>query len=359
MSNNLSEQESKTRKSNNANDEIDLIIFFNLIGNAFSRFFKFIGSIFKAIFSFFVFILKAIIDNFKTIVVVLIIAAGLGYGLQKVKPKRYSSQMLVKPYFDSKYQLVNNINYFNALISDEDFKSLSDIFNIDEASAAEIIEFIINPGPESENELIKQYDTYVKSIDSIMAQDIDFETYIESRNIYSSDFFEIRVESTKKDIFKNLENGLNSSFENTFSAKKIKKRDSLIFIQKESLKKSIRAIDSLQLVYIDVLTEESKSNTTNISLSEAFSLEPDKSKTKEFELLNKKLDLEKQLLTLQEKKVSEDVFFDTLSGFQGIGTEVNEITEKYSIIFPIIAFLILCLIFISKKTINFVKKYEG
>ena len=349
MSENLPKQE--------GTDEVDLGQLFNAIGKLFDRFINFISSIFKSIFSFIVFMLKAVIDNFKTIVVVMIIAGAAGYGLEKYKPKRYSSQMLVKPYFDSKYQLVNNINYFNALISDGDYKSLSSIFNIDEVSATEINKFEINPGPESENQLIQNYDSYIRSIDSIMAQDIDFDQFLENRNIYSSDFFEIRVESTKKDIFKSLEDGLNSSFENTFSAKKIKKRDSLIFIQKQSLRKSIRAIDSLQMVYIGVLTEESKSNSGNISLSEAFSLEPDKSNTKEFELLNKKLELEKKLLELQEKKVAEDVFFDTLSGFQGIGTEVNELTERYSLIFPALGLLLLILLFLTNKTVKFVREY--
>lgn len=339
-------------------EEIDLIVFFNFIGNAFLRVFNFIGLIFKHIFSFFVYILKVFIVNFKIIAIVMVIAAASGYGLEKTKPQKYSSQMLVKPYFDSKYQLVNNINYFNALISENDYKALSSIFNITEVETEEIMEFEINPGPESENQLIKEYDGYIKSIDSTMALDIDFDTFLENRNIYSGDFFEIKVFSTKKDIFPSLEEGLNSSFANTFSAKKIKKRDSLIFIQKLSLRKSIRAIDSLQLVYIDVLKEESRSGNGNISLGEAFSLEPDRSNTKEYELLNQKLALEKQLLTLQEKKVEEDVFFDTLSGFQGIGTEVNEIKDKYSIIFPLLSLILLSLIFAMTKIVKYVKGYE-
>ncbi|OUS02395.1 hypothetical protein A9Q86_03880 [Flavobacteriales bacterium 33_180_T64] len=338
-------------------EEVDLGQLFSAIGKLFDRFINFIGSIFRSIFSVIVFSLKAVFDNFKIIAGVMIIAAAIGYGLESLKAKSYSSQILVKPYFDSKYQLVNNIDYFNALISDEDFGEISNIFGIDENSAKEVIEFEIIPGPESENQLIQQYDQYLNSLDSIRAQEIDYDQFLENRNIFSSDFFEIKVESTKKDIFKSLENGLNASFENTFSAKKIKKRDSIIFIQKLSLRKSIGAIDSLQRVYIRVLTKESESASGGFSLSEMISLEPEKSNTKEFELHNQKMDLEKQLLALQEKKVEEDVFFDTLSGFQGIGTEVNELTEKYSLIFPILAFLLLILIFLTRRTMKFVQEY--
>ncbi len=108
-----------------------------------------------------------------------------------------------------------------------------------------------------------------------------------------------------------------------------------------------------------IIKEESKSSSGNIKLSEAFSLEPEKSNTKEFELLNKKLELERKLLGLQEKKVAEDVFFDTLSGFQGIGTEVKELSSRYSLIFPALAFLLLCSIFATRKTVKFVKGYGG
>ena len=57
------------------------------------------------------------------------------------------------------------------------------------------------PGPETENERIVQYDRFVKSIDSVRAQHISFDDFVENRDIYSGDLFEIIVESKKKDIF--------------------------------------------------------------------------------------------------------------------------------------------------------------
>ena len=43
----------------------------------------------------------------------------VGYVLETTRPTLYQSEMLVKPYFESKYQLVNNISFFNALIANE------------------------------------------------------------------------------------------------------------------------------------------------------------------------------------------------------------------------------------------------
>jgi hypothetical protein len=357
MSENMHDKNSHT--NSNKSEEIDLVIFFNLIGNFFSRIIGFLKSIFRSIVSFFVFILKAIIDNFKIISIVLIIAAIAGYGLEKLKPKTYESSMYVKPYFDSKYQLVNNIEYFNALLSNEEYAAFSKIFDIPEEDSKKIISFEINIGPESENDKVKEYDEYLKSLDSVRAQEISYDDFIENRDIFSSNFFEINVESKKKDIFKKLELGLNSSFENTYSEKKMKKRDSLIYIQKENILASIESVDSLQKVYIRVLEEESKSKSQKIGIGEGFSIEPAESKTREFELLNKELDLRKQLRMLDEQKVEEDVFFDTVSGFQEIGSISKSIFQKYSIIFPLLAFVVLSLIFIMRITVRFVKNYEA
>jgi hypothetical protein len=357
MSNNLSEKSNQISTVSH-NEEVDIITLFSMIGNAFSKLFKFIGNILKYLFSSIVFVLKAILDNYKIILIVLIISGALGYALEKVKPEIYNSQMLVKPYFDSKYQLVNNINYFNALIDNKDYNTLTSVFDISVEEAEMIKKFEINLGPESENDKIIQYDNFIKSIDSVMAQDISFDDFIDNRDIYSSDFFEISVESYKKDIFKSLEAGLNSSFENTYSAKKMRKRDSLIFIQKENIIQSIASVDSLQNVYIKVLEEESKSNTNQLSFGEGFTLEPANSKTKEYELLNKELQLRDQLRVLQEKKVEEDVFFDTVSGFQEVGSVSKTIFDKYSLIFPIASFLTLCLLFFGVRIARFVKSYE-
>jgi hypothetical protein len=343
----------------NKNEEMDLIVLFNLIGNAFSRFFNFIGSIFKAIFSVFIYALKAIIVNIKIIVVVVLLAGILGFVLESYRKDLYSSQMVVRPYFDSKYQLITNINYYNALISGEDTETLSKLFDISVEDAEQIKSFEIEIGPETENDKVIQYDTFIKSIDSTRAQEYSYEEFVENRSIHSGDFFQITVEANKKDIFKSLEKGLNSSFTNTYSAKKMKKRDSLITIKKQTLRSSIKAVDSLQQVYIKVMEDEASSSNSKISLGEGLTFEKDNSKTKEYELLNLGLKLRGELSALEEQKVEEDVYFDTISGFQVTGNKVGKITQKYSLIFPVLAFILLCLFYLTGRVVNYAKNYEG
>lgn len=347
-------------QNKNPAEELDLVMLFNLIGKAFNRLFNFIGSIFKAIFSVFIYALKAIVNNLKVIGISMLIAVIIGFGLERLQPDVYSSQMLVKPYFDSKYQLVTNINYYNALIKEKDFNQLKELFEISKDDAEQILSFEINPGPETENDRIVQYDEFIKSIDSVRAQDISFDDFVENRSIYTGDIFEINVMSGKKDIFRSLEKGLNSTFTNTYSKKKMQKRDSLIAIDKIRIMNSLVEVDSLKRVYIRVMEEESKSDKgVTIASKDGVSLIKEKTNTREFDLLEKQIKLRQDLSSLESQKVEEDVFFDTISSFQDVGAKYISIWKMYAIIFPIITFLLLVLGFLTKKVIKYVKNYEA
>ena len=352
---------SKELPQNNNSEEIDLGLLFNAIGKLFNRFINFIGGIFKGILTFIVFLLRAIIKNFKIIAIVMILAAGAGLALEKTQPEVYTSQMLVRPYFDSKYQLVTNVNYYNALIREKDFNQLKELFSIQLEEAKEIIEFEINPGPETENDRLIQYDEFMSSIDSIRAQEVDYDEFIENRSIYSGDVFEINVKSTQKDIFRSLEGGLNGTFTNTYSKKRMQKRDSLIAIDKQRILNSLKEVDSLKKVYINVLEEESKSepgSRITVPTKDGLLIQ-ERTNTREYELLDKQILLRKELSALEAQKVEQDEFFDTVSSFQDVGAKYTSIWEKYSIIFPILSFLLLCLIFMVRNTIKFVNNYEA
>tara|TARA_R110002012_G_scaffold283090_2_gene473178 strand:- start:124832 stop:125902 length:1071 start_codon:yes stop_codon:yes gene_type:complete len=356
----MNENPQPSNKSNTS-EEIDLIVVFSLIGNAFNKLFKFIGSIFKAIFSVIIYALRAVIVNIKIIVLVMILAGILGYVLERSKPKIYSSSMLVRPYFESKFQLVTNMSYYNALLTNENYQTIANLFEITEEDAAEINGFEILPGPETENDKIVQYDRFVKSIDSVRAQEISFDDYIDNRSIYSGDLFQIAVYSYKNDIFTKLEKGLNSSFTNAYSLKKMQKRDSLITIQKNNILAQLVQVDSLQRIYINVLENESKSQRSEFNLGGegGFSLGKEKSNTREFELLNKEIELRNQLRDLEEKKVDEDVFFDVISSFQKVGKNSIHWYDRYSLLLPIIAFVLLCIIYLTRKIVLYVNNYEA
>lgn len=351
----------KQSKVNNlkASEEIDLLVLFNIIGNAFSAVCNFFRAIFRAIFSSIIYSLRVLLENWKLITVLVVCSSFLGFFVEKSQPTVYSSGMLVKPYYDSKYQLVTNINYFNELISNEDYASLGEVFEMEESLVKTLVGFKIDPGPENDNDRILQYNNFLKKIDSSRAQEISYEDYIENRNIYSGNVFLITAESHKKDIFRNLEKGIASAFTNEFSKSERQKRDSLIAIQKQNLLDQISVIDSLKGIYIGVLQEESKITSQQIKFGDIpMTSQSNKSNTKEYELLNKEISLRNELGKLDEQQIEENTYFDVVSSFQQVGGRVNMLSKRYSIIFPIASFLLLCFFFISRKTILFIRRYE-
>ena len=347
-----------TPQSNN-NEEVDLGQLFKLIGQGFDKLFKFIGSILKSVYSVFIYASKAVLVNYKIILAVMILAGVIGYSLEKIRPNVYFSQVLVKPYFDSKFQLVTNINYYNALIAERDYNQLQSIFEIDENSAKSLISFNISPGPETENDKIVQYERFIRQVDSVRAQDISYDDFIEKRSIYSGNLFEVNVESFDKNIFRSLENGLNSTFTNTYSVKRMEKRDSILAIERARIMRSLKNVDSLKGVYIKVMQDEISSGGGLFSLKEGMSIVQERVNTKEYELLTKEIELQQALAALDSQKVEEDVFFDIISSFQDVGSISSSIWKKYSIIFPFVSFVMLVLIFLSAKFINHVLKYEA
>lgn len=341
------------------NEEVDLGQLFDAIGKLFERLYNFIASIFKFIFNIFIYGSKAIIENFKLIALVLIIAAAAGFGFEKIRKERYDSTMLVRTFFDTKYQLHTNLNYYNALLNDENYEVLKGIFEIDEEFIKQIVEFEIKPGPESENDKIVQYDRFIQTIDSIRAQEITFEDYINNRDDISGSIYEIRVESKTKDIFKKLEPGIIKSFNNLYSIKKMEERDSMLAVRRENILESIREIDSLQKIYINVLSEESQVTKARISLGDGFPLQQEKTTTKEYQLLNKEIELRDTLRKLDEEKIEHNEFYEIISTFQEVGNKVDDFWSMYKLLFPTLAFLFLCLGYLTKNYIKFVKNYEG
>jgi len=340
-------------------EEVELGQLFEAISKLFEKLYNFVFSILKFFFSAIIYGSKVLIDNFKQIVLIIIVAGGLGYGLEQISTPRYDSTMLVQTYFDAKYQLHTNLNYYNALLNEQNYAVLSNIFNTDEETIMKIRKFEINPGPESDNQKLLNYDKYLKGLDSIRAQEISYDDFLENRGIFSGSVYEIRVETTQKDIFKSLEEGIYKSFNNLYSIKKMAQRDSLITIRRSNILQSIVEIDSLQDVYINVLEEESQSTKAKISLGDGFPLQQEKTNTKEFQLLNKEIELRDELRRLDEEKLEENEFYKVMSTFQDVGNRVNKITQKYSLMLPALAFVLLCLGYLIKRYIGFVKTYEG
>ena len=349
MSDNLSNK--------SANEEVELGQLFNAIGKIFENFFKFIAKIFVGLFNGLILVLKPIVQNFKMIVIAVVAAALLGFGLEKISDPVYSSDMLVQPFFQSKYKLKNNVDYYNALIAAKNLSELSQIFEIDTVSAEKLVKFEMKIGPETPNDLLKEYDEYLKSIDTTLADEVSYDQYVDNRDILSGEIFSITAKSRENNIFLSLENGFRKTFENEYSKKLKKVRDSTIIIRKAALNVELSRLDSLQRIYFGILKEESESNKVSIGFEGMFPLQQERIPTREYELFQEEIKVRQALNDLDRELIEESVYYDVLSGFEEVGNEDKDIWNKYSLILPAMVFIVMVLVFIFYKAFNFIKEY--
>ena len=349
---------SENLPQNNTNEEVDLGQLFNAIGRLFEKLFSFLGNIFKGLFRFLIYTLKPVVNNFKIITIVLFSAAILGFITEKFSDPVYVSDMLVRPYFNSKYQLANNVDYFNALVEAENYLELSKIFEIDTVRASDLLGFEMEIGPETENDLLQQYDDYIKTIDSTLAVDVTYEDFIENRDILSAGIFSIEARSSSHDIFPRLERGFVKTFENEYSRKLKRIRDSTVLIRKSYHKIELKRVDSLQKVYLNILEKESDKDQLSMGEGGLFPITQERSVTREYELFQEELKARNAISNLDQKLIEESDFYDILSGFEEVGTLEFDIYRKYSLIFPLIVLAFMTLLFIFLRAFAFIKEYE-
>ena len=341
----------------NASEEVDLGILFNAIGRFFQAIISFITFVFHKIYSLIIYSLKIVIKYYKIIIPVIIISFLFGiYKESKSKPL-FSSKMLVKTFFDSKYQLIDNLNYYNDLISNSNHEELSNIFGIDTLDIESLNKFSIKPGLETRNDQLKYYDVYLKEIDTSITDLMPFDEFIKNRDLLSGDLFEITVVSEKKDVFKKLEGGLKKSFANNHSIEVKRRFDSVLDIRKLAIESQISQINDLKETYLKVLEQESKTPNLKFGLGE-LPLSEQKSNTYEYELLNKEIDLRDKLRTLDEQRINYSEFYYILSNFQEVGSSYKPLTTNYKIVYPIYSLILLILAYLITNIIIYIKNYE-
>jgi hypothetical protein len=342
-------------------DEVDLGQLFNAIGRLFERLFSFIGKIFRGLFSLIIYTLKPIVKNIKLVSIVLILASVAGYVSDKFKEPIYASEMLVRPNFDAKYQLVNSVDYFNALITTKDFNELAAIFAIDTSKVSKLKSFEIKVGPESQEELLISYDDYINSVevvDTTFLTYLPYEDFIKSRTLLNSDIFSIEVTSEQKDIFPSLENGFVKILKNRHAKKLKEEADSTYLTRKLTYEKELQRIDTLQKVYIEVLKNDSSNNSVGITSGSFIPLTKEKTHTREYELMQEEIKIRNNLRFLEEDYIEENDFYQIVSGFDDLGTKVSGFTERRILAFPVLAMIILAAIFIMLKAFKFIRDYE-
>lgn len=342
------------RKNQPPNEEVDLGQLFKLIGNAFDRFFRFIGRIFTGIFGVVLLFLFFIQRHFLKFVAVVVGGLVLGVILDRTKEPQYVSTMVVEPNFNSVQQLYNNVGFYNELARANDSVSLSEALNISENEASAIKRFSVESYSD-ENQKILLFDRFVRSLDSTTKRAIDMEAYLKNFNSFDARFHTISVTATDNTIAKKIQPAIISSISNNsyFNLQK-DISDSNIKLQDSLYNKQIVEIDSLQLLYKQVMLKEAEREIgTNISLGER-----DSQNNKELSLINKMEDLKLGLVQLNIERGNRSSILNVISDFPRKGAEDKAFFKSYKFLIPVLFLILAALVSILLSLNKYLKNYQ-
>ena len=345
-----------TNQQNKTNEEeVDLGSLFVIIGKGFKNFFNFIGSIFKGIFDFFITILIFLKDNFLKIGTALVIGGILGFFLETSKPTTYGSELVLQPNFKSTRQLYNNVNFYNDLVKQKDTATLQKVFQLDKETAASLQKFTIEP-VRLHTDIINAYDELILEVDTLTIKSYKFDSFENSFTDYDYNFHKITVIAEKNDVFSKLDDVIISSVVNNKYFKKFKELTNENLNRKDSLyRKNLTQLDSLRMVYMQVMLEEAKNKTAGTSIDLGSS---DKRSTKELELFETNRKLNKDLEEISEEKSKNYEIINVISNFQPVGYEIKGVTQNYVFLMALAAASIMILILLLIKLNKFLENYK-
>ncbi len=342
-----------TNQKNNE-EEVDLGSLFVIIGKGFSNFFNFIGSIFKGVFHFLISVLLFLKEHLLKIIIAGVIGVIAGVFLEVNSSTKYGSDLLVEPNFKSTRQLYNNVNYYNDLVKQKDFTALQRIFSLDEEAAISLKKFSIEP-VIIDSDLINSYNDLILSIDTLAIKSYEYDVFKTSFTEFDYKVHKITVVAEKNNVFDKLDDVIISSVVNNTYFKRIKELTNENLNRTDSLyRKSLTEIDSLRKVYMKVMLEEAKkqSTGTNIDLGGV------KRTTKELELFETGRKLNFDLKNIAKEKSTTYEVINVISNFQSIGYEIKGVTKNKAFLLGSVGSILMIVFLLLMKLNKFLENYK-
>jgi hypothetical protein len=343
-----------TNQEKNNEEEVDLGSLFIIIGKGFSKFFNFIGSIFKGFFHVLISILVFLKHHSIKIGIAAILGGALGIFLEVKKQDLYGSDLLVEPNFKSTRQLYNTINYYNDLVKQKDTMGLVEIFKLDKLTAASLKKFTIQP-IVNKNDVINSYNDFILAVDTTTVKSYTFDEFKASFTELDYRIHQINVVAEKNDVFKSLDAVIISSVIKNDYFNKLKQLTNENLNRTDSLlRQNLGQIDSLRKVYVQVMLEEAKKQSSGTSID----LGGEKRTTKELELFETNRKINSDLKGVVKDKSEKYEILNIISNFQPIGYEIKGITKNYVFLLAGLGAGLMILFLLLKQLNTYLENYK-
>jgi hypothetical protein len=342
-----------TNQKNNE-EEVDLGSLFLIIGRGFSKLFSFTGSVFKRVFNFSIITLIFLKENIVKIAIAGFIGMIVGLFIENKKPLTYGSDLLLEPNFKSARQLYNNINYYNDLVKQKEIVALQNIFSLDSASAASLLKFEIEP-LRIDTDVINSYNDLILEVDSLTIKSYEYDNFQASFTDFDYKIHKVTVIAGKNNVFDKLDDVIISSLVNNAYFNRLKVLTNENLNRTDSIyRQNLSQIDSLRKVYMQVMIEEAKNQTsgTNIDLG------GEKTTAKELELFDTNRRINYDLSDIAIDKSEKYEVLNVISNFQPVGYEITGITKNYAFLLTFLGVSIMILSLLLLQLNKYLGNYK-
>jgi len=346
---------SKNLPQPSKSDDIDILEIFRYFGKGIKSLIDFISDIFKSLFKVLIISLLFVRKHLIKIVIAAVIGFIVGSVVDYFRKSYYSSTMIVQPNFNSTNQLIDNIRLYGALAYSQDSVALAQIFNITEKEAGKILYFRMEP-KSSYFDNLRSYDNLIKSSDTSVARNVNFESYVNNLDKTGFSTYYITVASDDKKIFKKLEDSIINISAGSFLLEKQKVELKNISLREKTVEKSLREVDSLRSIYYAIIKQNDtkipeKSASGNNFYMSGNSLR----KTNEIDLFALERELNEELIALNQEKFKKQNLINVQAKFLEEGVLVRD-RKKFNYVIAAVTLMILTLLLFEFN--KFLNNYE-
>ena len=345
------------------NEEVDIGQLFKVIGNAFNKLFNFIGFLLKKLFLTFVWFVFFTKKHFVKIAIAGVLGIALGFFLEKTSIPVYKSYCIVKQNHETGETLYNSISYLNDLVKQQDTITLKNTLGIKPEEASSILGLSIE-SVISENERIKEYNNYIKTLDSVVASTVLYENFIENDMDYFHPYQQIAIKSRERTnfniVFNKIVEAVNS---NDYFKREQEKDITELTNRKIALENSLIKSDSLQNTYKRVL-EKSIENVKGSEIGITFEGANEIEITKEYDLYLNDIKLREELVEIEREIADNENIIEIITSKQDNGLLDNRIEFLNTSLSPKLYFgflfaLITLLILLGFQFIKYLERFKN
>jgi hypothetical protein len=314
-------------------EEVDLGQLFKLIGQGISNFIKGVKNFFIGLLNLFIQIALFLKKNFVKIAIVTFL--GFAFGLYKdyTNPTVFEATMQVRPNNNSTQQLYNEVEAINNAIKQKNSSVLKQLeLNTNDFVYAEIMPLVSNKIQ------LDIFNDFIKTLDTTTIKDVDYNRFV--KELANTDYpdHKIVLSTNNQLVFDKYQKLLfNNVSKNTLLQARQKVSLENLNYKEEKLKKSLRDIDSLRVIYNKVLLAEAKKVSSGTKIITA---KQDGKSNVELELYAKKNIIINDLNNIAQQKANNHQLIQIGADFSSVGKAKKTLLDRQFIKFGVFAFLL-------------------